>query len=75
MSIIDITGSAPGLAYRASIGAAAAAATERFVNALRQQGIRATALNAEELDGALAELGAGLVRAPVRSDGDHVRWQ
>ncbi len=67
---LDITGSAPGLAYRASIGAAAAAATERIVNALRQQGIRATALNAEELDAALAELGAGLVRAPARPDGE-----
>ena len=67
---LDITGSAPGLAYRASIGAAAAAATERIVNALRQQGIRATALNAEELDAALAELGAGLVRAPARPDAE-----
>ena len=67
---LDITGSAPGLAYRASIGAAAAAATERIVNALRQQGIRATALSAEELDAALAELGAGLVRAPARPDSE-----
>ena len=67
---LDITGSVPGLAYRASIGAAAAAATERIVNALRQEGIRATALSAEELDAALAELGAGLVRAPARPDGE-----
>ena len=67
---LDITGSAPGLAYRSSIGAAAAAATERIVNALRQQGIRATALSAEELDAALAELGAGLVRAPARPDSE-----
>jgi len=67
---LDITGSAPGLAYRSSIGAAAAAATERIVNALRQQGIRATALSAEELDAALADLGAGLVRAPARLDGE-----
>src|SRR6202040_19491 len=63
---LDITGSAPGLAYRSSIGAAAAAATERIVNALRQQGIRATALSAEELDAALVKLGAGLARAPAR---------
>jgi type VII secretion protein EccE len=67
---LDITSSTPGLAYRDSIGAAAAAATERIVNALRQQGIRATALSAEELDAALAELGAGLVRAPARPDGE-----
>jgi type VII secretion protein EccE len=67
---LDITGSTPGLAYRASIGAAAAAATERIVNALRQQGIRAGALNADELDAALAELSAGLVHAPARPGGD-----
>ena len=39
--------------YRTSIGAAAAAATERIINALRQEGIRAAALSAAELDAAL----------------------
>jgi type VII secretion protein EccE len=61
---LDLIDSAPGLTYRRSIGAAAAAATERIVNALLQQGIRANALNAAELDNALAELGAGLAEAP-----------
>jgi type VII secretion protein EccE len=62
---LDITSSVAGLTYRTSIGAAAAAATERIVNGLAQQGIRATALSAHQLDAALAELGAGLVSAPV----------
>jgi type VII secretion protein EccE len=61
---LDITGSVPGLTYRNSIGAAAAAATERIVNALLQEGIRATPLTAAELDTALDELGAGLASAP-----------
>jgi type VII secretion protein EccE len=63
---LDITGSAAALSYRASIGAAAAAATERIINTLLQEGIRATALSADELDDALAELGAGLLSAPTR---------
>jgi type VII secretion protein EccE len=65
---LDITGSAGGLSYRGSIGAAAAAATERIINALRQNGIRATALSAADLDAALADLSAGLVAAPTRPD-------
>jgi type VII secretion protein EccE len=55
---------------RASIGAAAVAATERIINALLQKGYRATALSAADLDAALGELGAGLVTAPVRPDPD-----
>jgi hypothetical protein len=67
---LDITGSVRGLSYRTSIGAAAAAATERIINALRQNGIRATALSADDLDTALADLSAGLVAAPTRPDTD-----
>lgn len=62
---LDLRDSVLGLAYRHSIGAAAAAATERILNALLQEGIRAAALSAAELDEALAELGAGLVVAPT----------
>jgi type VII secretion protein EccE len=62
---LDLRESVPGLAYRTSIGAAAAAATERILNALAQEGIRATALSAAELDEALAQLGAGLATAPA----------
>ena len=60
----------PALRYRSSIGAAAAAATERIINALRQEGFRAEALGAAELDDALARLGARLVDAPVPPDPD-----
>jgi type VII secretion protein EccE len=63
---LDLANSVPALSYRKSIGAAAAAATERIVNALLQEGIRATALTAPELDAALAELSAGLAGAPQR---------
>lgn len=62
---LDLIDSVPGLTYRTSVGAAAAAATERIVNALLQQGIRASALNAAELDYALDELGSGLAEAPL----------
>jgi type VII secretion protein EccE len=65
---LDITGSAGGLSYRSSIGAAAAATTERIINALRQNGIRATALSAADMDAALADLSAGLVAPPTRPD-------
>jgi type VII secretion protein EccE len=63
---LDLANSVPALSYRKSIGAAAAAATERIVNALLQEGIRARALTAPELDAALAELSAGLAGAPQR---------
>ena len=80
---LDINASVPGLTYRSSIGAAAAAATERIVNALLQQGIRATTLSAHQLDTALVKLTAGLVGAPtpdseaVASNGRpaKVRWR
>jgi type VII secretion protein EccE len=67
---MDITRSVAGLSYRSSIGAAAAAATERVINALRQSGIRATALTADDLDAALLDLSAALVAAPSRPDID-----
>src|SRR6186713_2282257 len=47
-----------------SIGAAAAAATERIINALLQQRIRASAVSAVELNAALEELSVGLADAP-----------
>jgi type VII secretion protein EccE len=61
---LDIPESVAGLTYRRSIGTAAAAATERIINALFQEGIRASALSAAELDDALEELGAGLAALP-----------
>ena len=61
---LDLADSVGGLSYRTSVGAAAAAATERIINALLQKRIRATALNAAELDAALEELSAGLADAP-----------
>jgi type VII secretion protein EccE len=67
---LDITTSVRGLQYRHSIGAAVAAATERIVNALAEQGIRAEALSAHQLDIALVELGAGLAEAPERVDAE-----
>jgi len=57
---LDIPESVAGLSYRRTIGTAAAAATERIINALFQEGIRASALS----DAALDELGAGLAAAP-----------
>ena len=67
---LDINASVPALSYRTSIGAAAAAATERIVNALLQEGIRASVLTAHQLDAALAELGAGLAVAPPQPVAD-----
>ncbi|MBY0290951.1 MAG: type VII secretion protein EccE [Mycobacteriaceae bacterium] len=62
---LDIQNSVPGLQYRHSIGAAAAAATERIINTLLERDIRATALSAAELDTALDRLGARLQSAPT----------
>ena len=61
---LDLTESVPGLSYRSSIGAAAAAATERIINASLQERIRASAVSAAELDAALEELSVGLADAP-----------
>lgn len=63
---LDINESVRGLMYRRSIGSAAAAATERIVKALEQQGCRARVLNAEEQDTMLEELSIGLASAPAR---------
>jgi len=67
---VDLPHSVPALAYRKSIGAAAAAATERIINALLQDGVRASALGAAELDGALSELSAHLATAPAAPPDD-----
>ncbi len=62
---LDIEKSVAGLGYRSTVGAAAAAATERVVNELLQRGVRASALTAKDLDAALVELGAGLAAVPA----------
>ena len=69
---LDIANSVAGLAYRSTVGAAAAAATERIVNALLQRGVRANALTAKDLDAALVELGAGLAVVPAEAGPDAV---
>lgn len=63
---LEISESLPGLVYRRSIGSAAAAAADRIVKALKQEGVRATALNAEDQDTVLAKLSLGLAVAPTR---------
>ena len=68
---LDISRSTDGLGYRSSVGAAAAAATERIVNSFLQRELPSTALKARDLDAALTELGAGLVRLET-SRGDVV---
>ena len=67
---LDIANSVTGLAYRTTVGAAAAAATERIVNALLQRGVRANALTAKDLDAALVDLGAGLAVVPTEGAPD-----
>lgn len=63
---LQIRASLSGLAYRRSIGTAAAAATERIIKALQQHGVRAVALTAEEHDELLDTLSLGLATAPAR---------
>jgi type VII secretion protein EccE len=63
---LDLGESMRGLVYRRSIGSAAAAATERIIKALQQEGIRAKALGAEEQDAVLDELSVGLASPPPR---------
>ena len=63
---LDINESVAGLSYRQSIGTAAAAATDRILKALLQEGVRAVPLNAEQHDAALAQLGVGLAVPPPR---------
>lgn len=62
---LDLPASVEGLVYRQSVGTAAAAATDRILTALRQEGVRCTALTAAELDAALEELSVGLASAPA----------
>jgi type VII secretion protein EccE len=82
---LEISQSLPGLIYRQSVGSAAAAATDRIVKALEQEGVRARALSAEDQDAVLNTLSLGLAAAPSRpairdpldadpdGDGDAVR--
>ncbi len=74
---MDVAESVSGLEYRASLGSAVAAATERAVSALNHRGIRASAVNATDLDALLAGWSAGLAVPPPQpaeaeedSDGD-----
>ncbi len=61
---LDVANSVNGLTYRSTVGAAAAAATERIVHALLQRGVRAKPLTAKDLDAALLDLGASLAVVP-----------
>jgi type VII secretion protein EccE len=68
---LDVANSVSGLAYRSTVGAAAAAATERIVNALLQRGVRAKPLTAKDLDAALVELGASVAVVPAEAEPDN----
>jgi type VII secretion protein EccE len=68
---LDIADSVAGLAYRSTVGAAAAAATERIVNALLQRGVRAKPLTAKDLDANLGDLGASLAVVPAEAEPDN----
>ena len=68
---LDIAKSVSGLAYRSTVGATAAAATERIVNALLQRNVRAKPLTAKDLDAALVDLGAGLAMVPAEAEPDN----
>jgi type VII secretion protein EccE len=63
---LDIRESLPGLVYRQSIGTAVAAAADRVIKALQQEGVRAVALSAEEQDAVLGNLSLGLAAPPPR---------
>jgi type VII secretion protein EccE len=63
---VDIGESTAGLAYRRSIGSAAAAAADRILKTLQQQGIRCKALGAAEHDALLDKLSLGLASPPTR---------
>ncbi len=68
---LDIANSIRGLAYRSTVGAAAAAATERIINALLQRGVRAKPLTAKDIDAALVDLGANLAVVPEEAELDN----
>lgn len=67
---LDVANSIRGLTYRSTVGATAAAATERIVNALLQRGVRAKPLTAKDIDTALVELGANLAIVPEEAEPD-----
>jgi len=62
---LDLPMSLRGLLIRRSVGAAAAAVTERIIKALEQEGVRASAVNADDLNAALKSLSLGLAIAPA----------
>lgn len=63
---LEISESLEGLVYRHSIGTATAAAANRIVKALQQEGVRAVPLNAEDQDAVLTKLSLGLATTPSR---------
>jgi ESX secretion system protein EccE len=68
---LDVANSVPGLTYRSTVGASAAAATERIVNALLQRGVRAKPLTAKDIDAAMVDLGANLAVVPAEAEPDN----
>jgi type VII secretion protein EccE len=68
---LDIANSVGGLSYRSTVGAAAAAATERIVYALLQRGVRAKPLTAKDIDAAMVDLGANLAVVPTEVEPDN----
>lgn len=68
---LDIANSIRGLTYRSTVGATAAAATERIINALLQRGVRAKPLTAKDIDAALVDLGANLAVVPEEAELDN----
>lgn len=68
---LDVAISVRGLSYRSTVGAAAAAATERIINALLQRGVRAKPLTAKDIDTAMVDLGANLAVVPGEAEPDN----
>ncbi|HKV19502.1 MAG TPA: type VII secretion protein EccE [Mycobacterium sp.] len=68
---LDVANSVRGLTYRSTVGASAAAATERLINALLQRGVRAKPLTAKEIDAAMVDLGANLAVVPADAEPDN----
>ncbi|WNG92979.1 type VII secretion protein EccE [Mycobacterium sp. ITM-2016-00318] len=62
---LDVANSVRGLTYRSTVGATAAAATERIINTLLQRGVRAKPLTAKDIDAAMVDLGANLAVVPA----------
>jgi type VII secretion protein EccE len=68
---LDVANSVRGLTYRSTVGATAAAATERIINALLQRGVRAKPLTAKDIDAAMVDIGANLAVVPAEDEPDN----